>query len=63
MKNVFSILLLGILLAHSIDAQKTDLVTLSEGKLVAFHALYDKDAKVFGYYMMYDKGIVSKNTS
>ncbi|MFN8338950.1 MAG: hypothetical protein U0T36_08005 [Saprospiraceae bacterium] len=63
MKNVFLTILLSITMMRYVDAQKTDLVSLSEGKLVAFHALYDKDAKVYGYYSMYDKGIVSKNTS
>lgn len=60
MKKSWLIILVCTFLQFISNAQQTDLASLSGGELKTFHLLTDWKGKIFGYLLVYDKGIVPK---
>lgn len=60
MKKSWLLILICTLLQFLTNAQHTDLASLSSGELKTFHVLTDSKGKIFGYLLVYDKGIVPK---
>lgn len=59
-KNYLSIIII-FWASHILFAQKADLFELSQGELKTFHALFDTKDNVFGYFLVYNKGIIKGN--
>jgi hypothetical protein len=62
MRKFFWVILLNICAVCISSAQIKDLSALSSGDMKLFYALYDTKGKIYGYYLMYDKGKISKDT-